>query len=312
MFGMFKKKNTSDERFSKPLSPEADKFLAEALEDYGQKEKALEQDWRVSECAEYALNEETGLFQMKLNDGTAWEAEAQILGSFNEEDQTWQWAWGNPHCSEVWSRDSKVVQEAGKRLDIWYVHEVPGMPLPGPEFVAYLCAIGMKASESTGMFEAHDGPVVIFLMLKNPRWTSGEAYASATAQVQEQVGAGLAEMIRLIKAGEQNLLPAWMKQFAQSDVHVISMDKDDPSKLFVIGPKDDKNYIAVFTDKAQLDGAVRDRTNVLFPHPINGKALIEQARSNNRGLIINPTDESASVPLPAKMMGAFLEAIKAE
>src|SRR5688572_4311001 len=125
MFGLFKKKKQADERFSQPLSPEADKFLAEALEEYGQKEAALEQGWQLSAAAHYALNDETGLFHMKLEDGRAWEADAQILGSFNEDDQTWQWAWGNSDCAEIWSRDSKIVQEAGKRLDIWYLHELP-------------------------------------------------------------------------------------------------------------------------------------------------------------------------------------------
>jgi hypothetical protein len=78
MFGLFKKKKKADERFSQPLSPEADKFPAGALEEYGQKEEALEQGWRLSACAEYALNDETGLFSMKLDDGRAWEADAQI------------------------------------------------------------------------------------------------------------------------------------------------------------------------------------------------------------------------------------------
>ena len=311
MFGLFKKKKIADEKFSQPLSPEADKFLAEALEEYGQKEQALQNGWRLSDCAEYALDDGPGLFHMKLNDGATWEADAQILGSFNEEDQTWQWAWGNPHCAEIWSRDSKVVQETGRRLGIWYVHELFEMPVPGPEFVAYLCSIGMKASESTGLFEARDGAVVIFVMLKNLRWTTSEAHASATAAVREKESQSLTEMIRLIKAGQDNLLPSWIELFGRSEVHVISIDKDDQSKLFVIGPKEDKNYIAVFTDHPALEKAVGTRTDVLFPYSINGKALLELARDAGRGLIINPTDQSATVPLPANMMARFLEGLNA-
>lgn len=309
MFGLFKKKKIAAEKFSQPLSPEADKFLAEALEEYGQKEEALEQGWHLSACTEYALDDGTGLFHMKLNDGTAWEANAQILGSFNEEDQTWMWAWGNPHCAEVWSRDSKVVQETGRRLGIWYVHELAEMPMEGPEFVAYLCAIGMKASESTGMFEARDGSVVIFVMLKNLRWISGDEHAQAATAAKAKQEGYLTETIRLIKAGQEDLIPVWMKHFADAEVYIISTDKDDSSKLFVIGPKEDKNYIAVFTDRAGLDKAVGTRTDVLFPLAINGKALLEQARDSGRGLIVNPTDPSATVPLPAKMMAKFLEGL---
>lgn len=175
MFGLFKKKKQPDERFSKPLSPEADKFLAEALEEYGQKEDALEQGWRLSACDGYHLDDEKALFMMSLDDGRVWEADAQILGSFNEQDQIWQWAWANPDCAEIAARDSNVVREAGKHLDIWYLHELPATPMPGPEFVAYLCAIGMKASGSTGMFEARDGSIVYFVMLKNLRWTNATA-----------------------------------------------------------------------------------------------------------------------------------------
>lgn len=309
MFGFFKKKKSDDEKFSKPLSPEADKFLADALQEYGQKEDALEQGWRLSQCAEYALNDQTGLFHIKLNDGTAWEADAQILGSYNEDDHTWQWAWGNTDCAGVWSRDSQIVRETGKRLDISYLHELPMQPMPGPEFVAYLCAVGMKASGSTGMFEAHQGSIVIFVMLKNLRWTTGEAHAAATAATRQRHGEELTDGIRKIKAGQEHILPQWMQLFAESEVYVISIDKDDPSKLMVLGPKDEKNMIAVFTDKAGLDKAVGHRGDVLFPVPINGKTLVEQATEKQRGLIINPTDETAMLPLPPKMVSAFAEVI---
>ena len=312
MFGLFKKKKKADERFSQPLSPEADRFLAEALEEYGQKEDALEQGWRLSACAEYALNDETGLFHMKLNDGTSWEADAQILGSFNEDDQTWQWSWGNPHCAEIWSRDSKVVQAAGVRLGIWYVHELWDFPVPGPEYVAYLNAIGIKASESAGWYEVRDGSVVIFVMLKNLRWTTGEAHSVAAAAAHVRQELELTEGIRRIKAGQDDIIPEWNKLFARSEVYVISIAKDELSKLMVLGPKDAKNMIAVFTDKAGLDEAVGDRHDVLFPVVINGRTLLEQARDTGRGLIINPTDESAAVPLPPKMMAVFLEGLSVQ
>jgi len=309
MFGMFKKKKKADERFSQPLSPEADKFLAEALEEYGQKEEALEQGWRLSACAEYALNDETGLFHMKLDDGTSWEADAQILGSFNEDDSTWQWAWGNPHCAEIWSRDSKLVKAAGEQLDIWYVHEMWDFPVPGPEYVAYLNAIGVKASGSAGWYEVRDGSVVIFVLLKNLRWTTDAAHSAAAVAAHERQELELTAGIRRIKAGEDDLIPAWNKQFARSEVYVISIAKDDPSKLMVLGPKDQKNLIAVFTDKAGLEKAIGGRDHILFPIEINGRALLEQAKDSGRGLIINPTDESAAVPLPPQMMGVFLEGI---
>ena len=119
----------------------------------------------------------------------------------------------------------------------------------------------------------------------------------------------LTETMRLIKAGQDDLLPAWIKQFGPSEVYVISKMKDDPSDLLVIGPADDKNYIAVFTDRQGLQMAVGDNHDILFPITTNGKALLEQARDSGRGLIINPTDESATVQLPAEMMAVFLQGL---
>jgi hypothetical protein len=43
------------------------------------------------------------------------------------------------------------------------------------KFVDYLCGIAMKATDSAGVMEAESGPVVVFIMLKDLRWTHGAA-----------------------------------------------------------------------------------------------------------------------------------------
>ena len=96
-------------------------------------------------------------------------------------------------------------------------------------------------------------------------------------------------------------------RFAVSDVYVINLTKDD--RWMLLGPPEDKNYIAVFTDDAILEAAVRDRGDVVAPIAINGRDLLEKARDSRRGLIINPTDDNASVWLPANMMGPAVEAL---
>jgi uncharacterized protein DUF6882 len=154
-----------------PLSPEADRFLAEALEEYGEKEEALERDWHLSDGIECGLDDKTCTFWLRLENGSKWEADAQILGTFDEDEETWQWAWSNTNCTEALARDSHKVKAKGEELGIWYLYELAQHPVPGPEFVAYLCSIGMKASESSGMFESRQQPIVLFIMLKNLRWT---------------------------------------------------------------------------------------------------------------------------------------------
>ena len=312
MFGLFKKKKQVDARFSQPLAPEAEQFLAEALEEYQQKKDALERDWHESASADSELDDAAGVLRVKLADGSGWQADAQILGSFNGDDQTWQWAWGNPECAEIWSRDSKQVKAMAEGLGIWYAHEEWWLALPGPEFVPNLCAIGLKASGSDAGVEVLDGSIMIFVLLKNLRRTSGQAEQAPAEADPQQMPEDLTEGIRLIKDGRDDLLPAWLERFGQSELYVISIEKDNPSNLMVIGPEGDKNYICVFTDSAGLQNAVRDRHEVLFPLKLNGKELLRQARDSGRGLVLNPRDLTVTVALPARMVARFFEVISME
>ena len=47
--------------------------------------------------------------------------------------------------------------------------QVGVIPIPNDDFVSYLSAIGIKATDSIGAFRANAGPVDVVLLLKNPR-----------------------------------------------------------------------------------------------------------------------------------------------
>ena len=79
-----------------------------------------------------------------------WQADGQFLGSFNPEDVTFQWAWDNPEMSEQLKRDSRAIKAIGERFGLEYLVAGGGcFSIPGPDFVAYLCGIGLKATDST-------------------------------------------------------------------------------------------------------------------------------------------------------------------
>jgi len=170
MFNIFKKKKPPETQAEAPLSAEADKFIDTALAEYRPKQEAMEREWRISSHTEFEMDPDTGQFSITLSDGASWQADAQILGSFNDENQTWQWAWSHPDCAEAVSRDSGMVREVRQRLGICYlvskIHRVPHA-----KAVDYLCAIGAKASGAAGVFPSQDGPLTMFFTLKNLRWT---------------------------------------------------------------------------------------------------------------------------------------------
>src|SRR5436190_10453080 len=114
---MFKRKKKSDESFDEPLSPEADKFLAEAGVEYEAKKEALEQgEWRLCSCAEWGFDMDAGIVSVRLDDGSEWQAEGQLLGSFIPMGETFQWAWDNPNMGEHLTRDSRLVRDLGERF----------------------------------------------------------------------------------------------------------------------------------------------------------------------------------------------------
>ena len=44
------------------------------------------------------------------------------------------------------------------------------IPLPDGQFVSYLSAIGLKATDSIGAYRGACNPVDVVILLKNPRW----------------------------------------------------------------------------------------------------------------------------------------------
>lgn len=77
---------------------------------------------------------------------------------------------------ELLSRDSRLVKELGKRFGVGYLQLGGGsFPLPSADFAEYLCAIGVKATDSVGIMEADAGPMVGFILLKDLRWTKALA-----------------------------------------------------------------------------------------------------------------------------------------
>jgi hypothetical protein len=152
-----------------PLSPEADKFLGTATEEFNVKQEALRRDWRFDSYKQWAYDQFGGVLKLDFKDGAQFLADRQILGSYAAGSHSWEWAWNNPHVEDSMKRDSQLVKQLGERLDIEYL--VAGMvPVPAETFVSYLCAIGIKATDSIGVFRGKAGPIDVLIMLKNPRW----------------------------------------------------------------------------------------------------------------------------------------------
>jgi hypothetical protein len=159
------------------LSPEADQFLASAMEEFNARQKAMREEWRFDSYKQWGFEQLSGTFRIEYEDGKQLLADGQILGSYSASGNSWEWGWHNPYVDPAIARDSKLVKEAGERLGLAYV--TTGMvPVPNEEFVSFLCAIGLKASNSIGVFRGSAGPIDVMILLKNPRIVEKAAKAS--------------------------------------------------------------------------------------------------------------------------------------
>jgi len=150
------------------LSPEAEKFLAKATEEFKTKQEALERNWHFDEYKQWGFDQLSGVFRLEFDDGTEFQADGQILGSYSAANHSWEWAWHNPYVDPSIARDSKEVKELGARLGLAYT--TAGMiPVPAEKFISHLCAIGLKATGSFGVFRGTAGPIEVVILLKKPR-----------------------------------------------------------------------------------------------------------------------------------------------
>jgi hypothetical protein len=176
MFGLFRrnKKQEPEIDLDAPLSPEADKYLATATAEFNAKQDALRRDWRFGSEVRWAWDPPTGVFTLEFTDGSQFAADGQLLGSHSPEDFSWEWAWNKPKLEPSAMRDSKLVKEVGEKLGLAYL--IVGMvPLPGDLWVTYLSAVGVKATESVGVYVGTAGSLKVAITLKNPRWSKHAA-----------------------------------------------------------------------------------------------------------------------------------------
>ena len=162
-----------------PLSPEADFFLDAAATEFNQKQQAMAAAWNVLAYQQWSYQQSTGHLRLQFPDGTEWEAEAQILGSYLALRQSWEWAWNNPHIDPPAKQDSRLVRQVGERLGLNYL--IAGqVPIPSEEFISFLCSIGLKATAAMAIFRGRSGLIDVLLTIKNPRWLKAPAPSTFT------------------------------------------------------------------------------------------------------------------------------------
>jgi hypothetical protein len=157
--------------FSSPLTPKADKLLAEAVAEFDGKQRRLRDEWRIDSHVRWEFNPGNAMLRLDFADGNAWHADAQLIGTFCVSDASFEWAWNNPRFPNNITRDSCKVRKEGDELGLAYLRK--GMiPIKDREFLSYLCAIAVKVTNADGVFRGGGDDVHTLFAIRNQAWAS--------------------------------------------------------------------------------------------------------------------------------------------
>jgi hypothetical protein len=163
---MFEKLFKRKESRSFDLTPEQDEYLAGAIDEYNNSLKTVNEHYGFSDYDEWGYDQYSGKFQLKKDGSIIIEANAQIIGSYDEIEKDWEWSWNNPNVEDSAKADSFLVKEYGDSENIWYFKEGI-VPVLRDEQAIYFAAVGKKLTSSQAIFPGDSGNLTVYLLLKN-------------------------------------------------------------------------------------------------------------------------------------------------
>jgi hypothetical protein len=142
-------------------------LLDESLAALRERLSALRNDWGFGAFESWELSQETGVLTFFTPDGGRVECAAQIVGTRQSADGSWEWAWHNPHVAEPLQRDARRVKAYGA------THRVPQLTrgrIKVSEAAAWaLTALAAKLGEAQGAYCGSVGPTQVFIVFGPPK-----------------------------------------------------------------------------------------------------------------------------------------------
>ena len=106
--------------------------------------------WGLGKFDRWDLDQNVGQLIFSNRDGTTAKCPAQIIGSYNSADRSWQWAWANPSVGDSLKIDSLKVKSYGEKNGFKKLSEAEWQ---GSEDDAWaMAAIACKVCGSQGIY----------------------------------------------------------------------------------------------------------------------------------------------------------------
>ena len=117
--------------------------------------------WGLDRIERWDLSQDSGQLVFSLPHDMRAVAPAQIIGTYNTEDNTWLWAWANPSIEEKLKVDSLKVRKFGEEH---HVDKLTQRKWTGTENDAWaMVALAVKLCEEQGAYRGPAGATQVFI-----------------------------------------------------------------------------------------------------------------------------------------------------
>lgn len=128
--------------------------------------------WGLGSFDHWSIDQEVGNLVFSMADGTTAVAPAQIIGSFNTNDNTWLWAWDNPSIVDALQIDSLKLKAYGEKNGI---EKLTMRKWTGTEDDAWsMTALAVKLCGAQGAYRGPSGGTYVFMTFGEVKLSKGK------------------------------------------------------------------------------------------------------------------------------------------
>ena len=132
-----------------------------SIEELQIKTEALKKAWGLDKILRWDFNQGSGKLEFSLRGGLKAVAPAQIIGTYNSEDQTWLWAWANSSVEEKLQADARKLLKYGEEH---HIERLTKRKWVGTEEDAWaMVALAVKLCGRQGAYRGPSGATKVFL-----------------------------------------------------------------------------------------------------------------------------------------------------
>lgn len=133
-----------------------------SMDELQAKTEAHKKVWGLDKILWWDFNQGSGNIEFKLPEGMKAVSPAQIIGTYNSDDNTWLWAWANSSIEEKLQVDARQLLKYGEEHKI---EQLTKRKWVGTEKDAWaMAALAVKLCGKQGAYRGPSGATKVFLV----------------------------------------------------------------------------------------------------------------------------------------------------